>query len=155
MLIDSLYARPIPDTLVVAESTFTFKVPQGSVPSWRAAFDEIPAALPAALETRSRDKRTSAGLPLPRPIRIVTDAALREIFAPGVGDGWKEFNRRYPRQRTYYQFSPVAFSTDSLDALVYYEYRCGGRCGGGNAVWLTRRDNVRWQVRKIVTFWIS
>lgn len=154
-LLDSVHTRLAPDTLLVADSTLTFRVPTEGLSSWHALFDSLPKGLAAALQATSRDKQRSATLPLPRPTQLITSATLREIFAGGISGGWAEFYRRYPRQRNYLRFSPVAFTTDSLDALVYYEYRCGGRCGGGNAVWLTRRDGTRWRVRKVFNFWIS
>jgi hypothetical protein len=88
-------------------------------------------------------------------MRVLTGAELHEIFSSGP-NGWTEFHRRYPKQRGYLGLSPVAFSADSLDALVYYEYHCGGLCGRGDAVWLNRSAATdRWRLRKRVMFWIS
>ncbi len=154
-LIDSLYQHPLPETLLVSDSTLTICVPRGGAASWRAQLDSIPSGLPAALETISSAKRSSASLPLPRPVRILTEATLRELFAGGPRRGWEEFARRYPGQRRYSAFSPVAFSSDGGEALVYYEYHCGGRCGAGIVVWLTRRRDGRWGVRKLVGLWVS
>ena len=154
-LIASIYPRTVPDTLLLGDSTLQFRVPESGDPRWRTQFDSIPAELPHGLETLSRSRRASVRLALPRPVRTVSAAALREIFSLGVGAGWEEFHRRYPNQRSYLRFSPVAFSADSLDALVYYESHCGGRCGRGEAVWLTRRESARWRVRKNVGFWVS
>lgn len=154
-LIDSVYTRPVRDTLLLGDSTIGFRAPSGGILTWRTQFDSIPRALPLALDEVSRVTRASATLPLSRPVRIITDAERREIFARGIEVGWVEFYRRYPRQRRYLRFSPVAFSSDSLDAMVYYEYYCGGLCGGGNAVWLTRRDDHTWRVRKVVGLWVS
>jgi hypothetical protein len=154
-LVDSLFTRPVPDTLLVAESTLVFRAPHGGVPEWHAQFDSIPKALPPALETISLVRRSSRSLPLHRPIRLVTRAELREIFVRGRLDSWDEFYRRYPRQRNLLQFSPVAFSTDNRDALVYYEYHCGFECGGGEIVWLVRTERGQWRVRKMVEVWVS
>lgn len=154
-LVDAIHARAVPDTLLLEDSTLAFRVPRDAVPSWRAEFDSIPATLPTLLETVSTAKRSSTVLPLPRPVRIVTSTELGEIFESRGRGGWQEFYRRYPRHRSYLRFTPVAFSADTLDALVYYEYYCGGLCGGGNVVWFRRQSNGRWQVQKIVAFWIS
>jgi hypothetical protein len=156
-LVDSAYTRPTPDTLLVAESTVAFRIPPvGTRSEWRRKYDSIPAELPAALAAASRSKRPSSELPLPRPVRFIAHAELTEIFARGVGEGWQEFYRRYPRQRNYLAFSPVVFSADSVDALVYLEYHCGGLCGGGDLYWLTRTGNGRgWRVQKKVMFWVS
>ena len=154
-LIASIHTRQIPDTLLVGDSTLQFRAPQGGVPRWRTQFDAVPAELTHGLETLSRSRRASAQLSLPRPVRIVSADALREIFSPRMRGGWQEFHRRYPNQRGYLRFSPVAFSADTLDALVYYESHCGGLCGRGEAVWLTRRASAHWRVRKVVGCWVS
>lgn len=154
-LVDAIHERRAPDTLLLGDSTLAFRVSRDAVPSWRAEFDSIPATLATLLETVSAAKRSSAALPMPRPVRIVTSAELSEIFESRGRGGWQEFYRRYPRQRSYLRFTPVAFSADTLDALVYYEYYCGGLCGWGSAVWLRRQSNGRWQVQKTVGFWIS
>ncbi|MEO9225264.1 MAG: hypothetical protein ABI328_02700 [Gemmatimonadaceae bacterium] len=112
----------LPDTLVVGDSTLQFRIPRGAVHEWQTQFDSMPTALPVALERLSRTKQPTAKLPLSRPLNIVTDSILREIFAGDTGGGWTEFYRRYPRQREYMRFSPVALSADTVDALVYYEY---------------------------------
>ena len=154
-LLNSISTRPAPDMLLLGDSTLSFRVPRGAVASWRIRFDSIPSSLPQTLEAVSRTKRPSSSLPLPRPARIVTHATLREIFVAGRRDAWDEFYRRYPRQREYLRFTPVAFSADSLDALVYYEYHCGLECGGGDAVWLSRRGGGGWRVQKVIGFWVS
>jgi hypothetical protein len=154
-LIASLPMRRVPDTLLLVDSTLQFRAPGGGVPQWRTQFDSIPPELSHGLDALSRSKRASEQLPLPRPVRIVSAAALREIFSLGVRGGWEELHRRYPNQRGYLRFSPVAFSADTLDALVYYESHCGGLCGRGAAVWLTRRASAHWRVRKVVQFWVS
>lgn len=154
-VIDSVFTRGVPDTLLVAESTLAFRAPSGGIPAWRAQFDSLPAGLPAALESASAFRQSSDQLPLPRPIRVVTRRELREIFAAGIDAGWKELARRYPRQRQYIQFSPAVFTSGYTDALVYYEYHCGGLCGGGEIVWLQPAGDGRWRVRKILQRWVS
>lgn len=154
-LLDSIGLRPLPDTLLLGDSTLTFRAPTGGIPTWRTQFDSIPSELPPKLEVASQTKLPSSALALPRPVRIVARVELDEIFASGP-DGWREFYRRYPRQRSWILFSPIAFSVDSVHALVYYEYHCGGLCGGGDAVWLMRNAKTgRWFVRKRVMFWVS
>lgn len=154
-LLDSLERKPLPDTLLVGDSSLRFRAPTGGVSSWRGEFNAIPPDLPRRLEAASRKRVPSHLLGLPRPLKVLTRAELAEIFGAGPA-GWIEFHRRYPHQRSYIELSPVAFSTDSLDALVYYEYHCGGRCGGGDAVWLSRTSTASgWHVRKRIPFWVS
>jgi hypothetical protein len=154
-LIDSLYKQPDSDTLLIADSTMSFRVPTNALAKWRQQFDSIPSDLPHRLEVASQIWQPSNSLPLPRPIRVLSYAELGGIFKSGPGNGWAEFSRRYPRQGKYLRLTPIAFSADSVDALTYYEYHCGPLCGGGNAVWLERDVAHRWKIRKVVRFWIS
>jgi hypothetical protein len=145
---------PLPDTLLFGDSTLRFHLPSDASRSWRAQFDSIPQ-LPTRLEEISKTRVATASLAFPRPMRVLAGAELREIFSAGPS-GWAEFYRRYPNQRSYLDVSPVAFSADSLDALVYYEHHCGGLCGSGEAVWLSRPAATdRWRIRKKVMFWVS
>jgi len=43
--------------------------------------------------------------------------------------------------------SPVAFSSDSAEALVFYEVRCGPICGKSAELWLERRG-TNWLLRQ-------
>ena len=41
------------------------------------------------------------------------------------------------------------------DALIHYEYHCGGRCGAGELAWLRRDQAGHWRVQKLRNFWMS
>lgn len=147
--------KPIPDTLLMAESSLQFTLPTGATPAWQAQLDSIPPALAKRLAKESQHQVSSLTLALPRPAIVLGRAEFAEIFAQGPR-GWPEFHRRYPKQSGYFGLSPVAFSSDSLDALVYYEYHCGGLCGSGAAAWLHRGTITEpWYVRKTLPFWVS
>jgi hypothetical protein len=144
------------DTLLVQDSTAVFRLPgSNALASWRMRFDSLPAELPPRLDAASRKRLPSAALAIPRPMRTLSLAALREIFAGGPGEGWRVFYERFPRQRRYIGLSPVVFSDGGQSALLYFEMHCGGLCGEGDAVWLTRSKEGRWSVRKVLMFWVS
>jgi hypothetical protein len=157
-LIQEMEMRPVPDTLLVADSTPHYQLPGigGVVTRWRQSFDSIPAGLPARLAELSARRMPSDSLHWPRPIRVLTHNDFREIFANGP-KGWEELYRRFPRQRAYMSLSRVAYSEDFQDALVYREYHCGGRCGRGELIWLSRRGDSPgdWRVRQRLVHWIS
>lgn len=115
----------------------------------------MPSTLPAALDRLTESRESTTSLSFPWPVYLLPSTTLREMFSRGTTDGWNEFHRRYPRQRGYLTVSPVAMSADTLDALVYYEFRCGRLCGQGEFVWITRRGTSGWQVRKIFGVWVS
>jgi hypothetical protein len=152
---DSLYKQPESDTVLIAASTIKFRVPTNARATWQQQFDSIPPDLARQLEVASQNQQPSTALALPRPIRVLSGSEILEIFKSGTGEGWTEFYRRYPRQRKSLRLTPVVFTSDSLDALVYYEYYCGSLCAGGDAVWLKRDKTQRWKIRKVVGFWVS
>ena len=155
-LLDSIGPKPLPDTLLLGDTTLSFRMPSREVPAeWRAQFDSIPEDLPLKLEEASLRRRPSSELRLPRPASFVTRTELIDIFVNGP-HGWQDFYQRYPAHRGYMESSPIAFTTDSLNALVYYEYRCGGLCGHGEVVWLRRQTrDAPWRIRKRIELWIS
>lgn len=155
-LLDSLVRGTTSDTLLLKDSTTVFQMPgDRTVRSWRVQFDSIPSELPQLLAAISGVRRASASLDVPRPTRSVSCAELNKIFENGPGEGWQRFHESYPSQRQFIGLSSVAFSRDGESALVYYEYHCGGLCGGGNAVWLMHMPGGPWQIRKVLMFWVS
>ena len=153
--IDDVYDRERPDTVLIGDSSLVFLLPTPDVvPGWRAQFDSFPPPLVAELARRSATRLPSALLPLPPSTRTIPSDELRDIFSRGR-DGWTEFYRRYPRQRSWITLSPVVFNPDSTQALLYREYHCGGLCGSGDLIWLQRRDDTRWRVRKFLNYWVS
>lgn len=154
-LFDTLSKHRWLDTVVVAERTAIFKM--ADILAAGNSFEAIQLRPLAERLTRlsERPLRTS-DLPLPRPRRTVTDAELKEIFEGRRVEGWAEFYRRYPRQRGWFRFSPVAFSAVGESALVYFEFLCGWLCAEGTVAWIDQP--VRggpWVVRKLITLWVS
>ena len=172
-LVDSLFRRGASDTLFVSDSTITFRVPsdanrppirQAPWPTplmdtirgaWWRTFDAMPRELMVRLGNVSATREPIASLALPLPVHRLTRTELREIFQLGPFGGWREFDRRYPRARGYSSFTRIVYPSDDRQALVYYEYHCGGLCGGGNLVLLTRGDDRSWHVSKVLMLWIS
>jgi hypothetical protein len=81
-LLDNIGMGTLPDTLLLGDSTLQFHAPTAANSrSWRAQFDSIPAQLPIRLEEISKTKVATESLALPRPMRVLTRAELREIFS--------------------------------------------------------------------------
>ena len=152
-LFESVMPPLRPGAIVLVDSTAS--LPAGFLSSRFAKRDSMPPELPATLDRLMQAKHPAAKLHFSRPVLFVSDTALSEIFSHGVTGGWNEFRKRYPGQHGFLRVSPVALSADSLDALVYYELRCGGLCGTGEALWISRRGTNRWHVRKRFHFWSS
>lgn len=143
-------------TLLVRDSTLGFRAPDSrAVPSFRQRWDSIPHELGPTLDSISRQRRPTRDLSLPGRLVVLRAAELKAIFAAGPDDGWNEFHRRWPAQRRYYGFSPVAYSKNGGEALVYMEYYCGPLCASGDAYWLSRDADGRWRLRQRIQFWVS
>jgi hypothetical protein len=61
------------------------------------------------------------------------------------GSTVEEFQSQYPDASGFFSFSPVGISANGQEALVHAWYWCGGRCGNGTLVGLTR-VNGDWRV---------
>ena len=155
VVIDDVYGDGRPDTILIGDSSVVFSLPTAeTVPQWRAQFDSFPSGLVAELARRSAIPLPSSRLALPPSARTITSAELAEIFS-SAGGRWTEFYRRYPRQRVWIRLSPVVFNQDSTQAVLYREYYCGSLCGSGDLMWLDRRNDSTWHVRKSLNHWVS
>jgi hypothetical protein len=173
-VLDSVFPSRTSDTLLVRDSTLIFRMPRESnrppapdsvrspgirfVDSlrrdWWRKYDAIPHELLRRLEVVTLVREASSALQLPRPLYLISNAELRAIFSSGVNGGWIEFARRFPQAKRYSAFSKIAYTSDTSMALTYYEYHCGGLCGGGDIVLLVREGD-RWRVKQILNLWIS
>lgn len=78
-----------------------------------------------------------------------------DVFFKKKGPGgWKDFYRKYPKSSGYWTFSPVGYDSGGAEALVYVGHHCGGLCGTGHLVLLTKEDG-RWVIKNRLMLWIS
>lgn len=144
------------DTLYVAERTAVFHTSSSKTQDqFRKEYESLPSALLGPLEAASSQVQPSRTLSLPYPIHVVSSKELNAIFGNNTEKGWAEFHRRYPNAGTYFAFSPIVYSADATDAVFWVEWYCGSLCAGGEAVWVARDSQRRWQFRRKVLFWIS
>ena len=59
-------------------------------------------------------------------------------------DGWNEFYKKYPDSSGYITFSRVGFNSNETKALIYRRTNCGGLCGYGGYILLSK-DNGTWK----------
>ena len=144
------------DTLYVAERTAVFHAPTSITQGqFSREYEGLPSTLLVPLERASSLARPSQTLNLPYPIRVISSEELKATFAKDPTKGWVEFHHRYPNVRSYFAFSPIVYSADGADALFWAEWYCGSLCAGGEAVWVARDAQGRWQFLRKVLFWIS
>ena len=99
----------------------------------RVVWDEIPIAL-----------RDSLQATLGQPTKISPEALPPEAHT------------RDDRDSTgiVLSVSPVAYTTDSAQALVYIEVHCGGLCGGADIIYLRKIDSA-WVIAGTFPLWRS
>jgi len=69
-------------------------------------------------------------------------------------DGWTDFYKKYPASSGYITFSRVGFNSDGTKAVIYREVSCGGLCGYGDYILLSK-DNGTWKEINSCGCWIS
>lgn len=86
---------------------------------------------------------------------LVSEKEIEDFFREGVGGGWEKFYRKYPKTLGYATFSRVGFNSEKTQALVYQAHHCGGLCGGGSYILLTKTNGV-WTIKGSVgPGWVS
>lgn len=74
--------------------------------------------------------------------KLVTEAALRELWSGGVEDGWTRFRQRYPDAKGYTEFSRVGFSSSKTRAVVEVATTMGPRVASREVLFVER--SARW-----------
>ena len=111
----------------------------------------------------ARNLRPRAIGPLPRTrvsVVLAADATLDSLSrGPDGSDGpqyfWSAFYRRFPGANSLVDFSRVGFNAARTQAVVYVSRSCGGLCGTGQMVLLTRKPDGSWRVARIGHLWVS
>ncbi|HKD17251.1 MAG TPA: hypothetical protein VKG23_05220 [Thermoanaerobaculia bacterium] len=85
--------------------------------------------------------------------RVVSESQIEASFEGA--DWWQGFYRTFPESRGFLQFTAPAFSSDGQSALIYVSHFCGGLCGTGWLVYLTRSDDGHWRIASKQMLWIS
>ena len=127
-LLDSIGLKPIPDTLLVGDSSLQFRAPAGGIASWRTQFDSIPSELPRRLEVASQSRIPSLALALPRPAR-----ARRKTTGGQQSDSAQlhSHNIYYGKlSRIVQKIQDVTARTHPACCVIYRLFRNGRRSGG-------------------------
>lgn len=95
-----------------------------------------------------------AALGREREIRLVADTDLKRTLEGPGRDYWREFGRRFPDAAGVARVSPIAYSADGTEAMVYVAFAGGILNAHGDAVVL-RLVAGRWYVVDHVTTWYS
>lgn len=138
----------------------------GSLDEERSSFyEEIMKSSPDLMAETVRDLKAKNEEPhrftrrfnIKRRYVLVSKKEIDDLFSGkgGVLDGWEKFYRKYPQTRGFATFSRVGFNADKTQALVYQAHSCGGLCGGGSYILLTR-TNGGWTIKgRVGPTWVS
>lgn len=85
---------------------------------------------------------------------LISKREIEEISENRIRDGWEVFHQKYPTAGAILTLSRVGFNEDGTQALIYVAYACGGLCGQGQYILLTKRE-AGWKVEKRLGTWIS
>ena len=131
-----------PDTLLlVSESPAYRDLPADNF--LRHGKAVVPSPLPGRLSVLSAGGAPVDVESFPAPARALPTESARSLAAARLG-GTKAI-----------AVTPVAFTDDSTQALVYYEVWCGRVCGGGYELWLVRGHDGHLCLRQEMTHWVS
>jgi hypothetical protein len=90
----------------------------------------------------------------PHSYRIIANEEVDNFFKKGVGRGWQEFYKEYPKSAGFWRFSRPGYNSVRDEALLYVVHSCGGLCGTGH-LYLLSKQNGQWTVKNRVMLWIS
>jgi hypothetical protein len=112
---------------------------KGSSTEWLRQFGVVPADLRRIANRVAPTKahKLDAAM-LPAGAKIIPSKAVDALFTGRTEENRSAFKARF-NSRGWVSVSDVLLSADRLNALVYYDVRCGGLCGESGYMWL-RRD---------------
>lgn len=94
-------------------------------------------------------------LDIPIKYVLVTSKDLEPLFPKGgVDRAWTRFYAKYPGSSGTIDFSNPGFNRDYTQAIVSTGRWCGGLCGQGYFVLLTKDHGV-WKVKTKIETWVS
>ena len=97
----------------------------------------------------------SAKFNIPVKYVLVSKEDLDPLFPKGKPDRmWSLFYKKYPDSAGIINFSNVGFNRTMTQAFIYTSNGCGGLCGAGYYVLLTKKDEV-WSIKTKLQVWVS
>ncbi len=94
-------------------------------------------------------------LDVPVKYVIAGEKDIEPLFPEGEFDrAWSKFYAKYPNSSGIINFSNIGFNRSMTQAIVSTGRGCGGLCGAGYFVLLTKKDGV-WMVDSNVETWVS
>lgn len=154
-IIGQMFSRTEVKLLVIEDHTVTNHL--GESEDWQGMTQQLPTISQQIIgDYKTKNKETQQlkdAFDLKAKHVLIRKDEMEQIFKKGP-QGWDEFYKRYPDSGGYIGFSRVGFNPDINQALVYVENGCGGLCGTGHYVLLSKNEGV-WKVVNRHMSWIS
>ncbi len=112
-------------------------------PQYPFRSDTIAADLQGQLMATSREVRPVDARWFLTPVQLLSPSKARRMVNANLG------------RALVLMVSPIVFTADSSQALVYYEIHCSGFCGGGAAFWFVHDPAGEWTLRRRLGQWNS
>lgn len=153
---------PAPGTVVIDPTTLHLGV---RLPEWSSAA-HIQAFLPQIHESTASDLLAVGNQPhavrlpthrLSSKLKVIhaTQEQLDRIFAEtSLPRGWGLFYKEFPNSAGLFSFSNVGFNVAKTQAAFVVGSSCGGLCGSGYLVLMSRRA-TDWRVESQAHLWVS
>lgn len=117
----------------------------------------MPTVQTATLEDYLGKNKVSAPLLLTDPgidYVLLGHSSVSHFFDAKIGSGWRGFYSKYPRSTGLLFFSRVGFNPEHNQAFLYAGQSCGGLCGFGSYVLLTKQGG-QWAIEQEQWLWES
>jgi len=130
-------------------------IPEG-IDRWydRLFVDELKPILENLMEKNRSSKSLHMKFSVSRKYVPLNAQNYSSIFENLDIDGWTDFYKKYPASSGYITFSRVGFNSDGTKAVIYREVSCGGLCGYGGYILLSK-DNGAWKEINSCGCWMS
>jgi len=120
------------------------------------AFNAMPSLEPETIDDLHTDSKAcflNRRLNVAVDYIVVDSKEIERFFKDGL-EGWTGFYRRYPNSSGIISFSRIGFNRERNQALVSSSRGCGGLCGSGHYVLLSK-SHGSWRVDNMVMTWVS
>lgn len=162
--LDSLYVDARTRQLVVFDRTGGTTSNERMAESFGFAAGSMGAEPGTVDDFRARNREPRAVGPLPRtrvPVVLVDSATIAtlpdsvDLHPNEPMQFWRAFHARYPDSSGLITLSRVGFNAARTQALLNVDRGCGGLCGDGTVILLTRSAEGRWRVTATRGTWVS
>jgi len=139
--LETVNRDPRADTLFVDAESAVFQ-------SMSAHYDSVAPGLGAALVKASSPPRAASTLHLPPPIVWITATTPEVVRERAMNGPPGHPASKGQGTKGVWKFSPIVYSRNGRDALLYYRLVCGAECGEDALVWAGKAATGKWEIRR-------